>query len=99
MPAQPNLRYALGSTVAPGDRICSARKCGAGDGVYVRGGNIYASSVGKLNLVASGDTYAVTVEKIGNRLCADQRPRCSSTFPDCIIRLLSIAFAVAVASR
>ena len=67
MPAQPNLRYALGSTVAPGDRICSARKCGAGDGVYVRGGNIYASSVGKLNLVASGDTYAVTVVLDGGK--------------------------------
>ena len=67
MPAQPSLRYALGSTVAPGDRICSARKCGAGDGVYVRGGNIYASSVGKLNLVASGDTYAVTVVLDGGK--------------------------------
>ena len=67
MPAQPNLRYALGSTVAPGDRICSARKCGAGDGTYVRGGNIHASSVGKLNLVASGDTYAATVVLDGDK--------------------------------
>mmetsp|Transcript_15995 Transcript_15995/g.45912 ORF Transcript_15995/g.45912 Transcript_15995/m.45912 type:complete len:215 (-) Transcript_15995:708-1352(-) len=67
MSAQPNLRYAVGSTIAPGDRICSARKCGGGDGTYVRGGNIHASAVGKLNLVASGDAFVVTVVLDGEK--------------------------------
>mmetsp|Transcript_39630 Transcript_39630/g.81418 ORF Transcript_39630/g.81418 Transcript_39630/m.81418 type:complete len:268 (+) Transcript_39630:1049-1852(+) len=59
----PNLRHAVGSTVAPGDRICSARKCGAGEGTYVRGGNVHASAVGQLSVVPSnsGDRFVASV--------------------------------------
>ena len=74
MPVQPNLRYGIGSTVAPGDRICSARKCGAGDGTYIRGGNIHASAVGKLNLVPSGgDAFVVTVTLEGDKQYASSQ--------------------------
>lgn len=70
---QPNLRYAIGSTVAPGDRICSARKCGAGDGTYIRGGNVHASAVGKLNLVAAGDAFVATVALEGGKQYASSQ--------------------------
>lgn len=71
--SQPNLRYAIGSTVAPGDRLCSARKCGAGDGTYIRGGNVHASAVGKLNLMASGDTFVATVALEGSKQYASSQ--------------------------
>ena len=74
MPAtQPNLRYAIGSTVAPGDRICGARKCGAGDGTYIRGGNVHASAVGKLSLVADGDAFVAAVALEGGRQYASSQ--------------------------
>ena len=71
---QPKLRYAIGSTVAPGDRICSARKCGAGDGTYIRGGNVHASAVGKLSLVAAGDgAFVANVALEGDRQYASSQ--------------------------
>jgi exosome complex component CSL4 len=46
----PTLRYIVGSTVVPGDRLGNIRQCAPGAGTYVKGGNIYASLVGTLAL-------------------------------------------------
>mmetsp|Transcript_11914 Transcript_11914/g.18415 ORF Transcript_11914/g.18415 Transcript_11914/m.18415 type:complete len:235 (+) Transcript_11914:272-976(+) len=49
----PTLRFQIGSTVTPGDRIGSIREVSAGKGTYVRGGHVYASAVGTLTLQPS----------------------------------------------
>jgi len=49
----PKLRFEKGSKVAPGDRICAARKMHPGPGTYIRGGHIFSSVVGKLVLSTS----------------------------------------------
>jgi len=46
----PTLRFEIGSTVAPGDRIGNIRQILPGIGTYSKGGHIYASAVGKLTL-------------------------------------------------
>jgi exosome complex component CSL4 len=46
----PTLRFGIGSTVAPGDRIGSIRQIDPGVGTYSRGGHVYASAVGRLTL-------------------------------------------------
>jgi exosome complex component CSL4 len=46
----PTLRFALGSTVVPGDRLGTIRQVAPGSGTYVRGGQIYASIVGTLQV-------------------------------------------------
>lgn len=48
--ALPTLRYAIGSIVVPGDRIGTIREVSSGLGTYVKGGHIYASRVGTLDL-------------------------------------------------
>ena len=73
MPSLPRLRHAVGSTVAPGDRICSARKCDAGEGTYSRGGNIHASAVGRLSVVPSGERFVVTVVLAGGKQYASSQ--------------------------
>jgi exosome complex component CSL4 len=49
----PTLRFALGATVAPGDRLGTIRQASPGSGCYVRGGHIYASQVGSLSITSS----------------------------------------------
>lgn len=46
----PTLRYMLGSTVTPGDRLGTLRQVLPGPGTYVKGGHIYASATGKLQV-------------------------------------------------
>mmetsp|Transcript_27999 Transcript_27999/g.39366 ORF Transcript_27999/g.39366 Transcript_27999/m.39366 type:complete len:237 (-) Transcript_27999:192-902(-) len=50
MQSSPTLRFQIGSTVTPGDRIGSIREVSPGKGTYVRGGHVYASAVGTLTL-------------------------------------------------
>jgi len=53
---QPRLRYDVGSTVVPGDRIGSIMTgIRPGMGTYARGGHVYASLVGTLQLRAAAE--------------------------------------------
>ncbi len=49
-PLNNNLRYDVGSIVAPGDRLGSALEYQPGKGVYAKGGHIYASLVGRMKI-------------------------------------------------
>lgn len=49
-PSPPTLRFAVGSTVIPGDRLGSIRQVIPGPGTYVRSGNVCASLVGTLTV-------------------------------------------------
>lgn len=49
----PTLRFEVGSTVVPGDRVGSIRQVTPGIGTYSRGGHVYASAVGTLTLSSS----------------------------------------------
>jgi exosome complex component CSL4 len=51
MASVPGLRYEVGSTVVPGDRLATIRTVQSGIGTYVKAGNIYASLAGKLEVV------------------------------------------------
>jgi len=51
----PKMRLEIGSKVAPGDRICSARQVRPGAGTYIRSGHIFASAVGKLVVTSPND--------------------------------------------
>jgi exosome complex component CSL4 len=51
----PTLRYTIGSTVTPGDRLGTIRQVLPGTGTYVKGGQIYASVVGTLQVENKGD--------------------------------------------
>uniref|UniRef100_A0A7S1ZHK5 S1 motif domain-containing protein n=1 Tax=Trieres chinensis TaxID=1514140 RepID=A0A7S1ZHK5_TRICV len=73
-PSAPKLRYDPGTPVAPGDRIGGARRVASGPGTYVRGGNVYASSAGRLKLSSPGadgssasSNPTVSVELFGNK--------------------------------
>ena len=46
----PTLRFAEGSSVIPGDRLGTVRQVLPGVGTYVKGGNVYASVVGTLQV-------------------------------------------------
>ena len=47
----PKLRYGIGSTVVPGDRIANIRQCKPGDGTYANSnGHIYSCMVGSLTI-------------------------------------------------
>jgi exosome complex component CSL4 len=46
----PTLRYTIGSTVTPGDRLGTIRQVLPGIGTYVKGGQIYASVLGRLEV-------------------------------------------------
>ena len=66
----PSLRYAPGSTVAPGDRLGVVRQVSSGKGTHVRNGHIYASVVGVLGVTATttttnrGPSYVCSVESL-----------------------------------
>lgn len=65
--APPTLRYPIGDTVVPGDRIGSTRLVQAGPGTRVAGEQIYASLVGTLRLhVAEDDKYTCSVDSPSN---------------------------------
>ena len=49
------LRFDIGSTVAPGDRLGSLRDVKPGIGTYSRGAHVFASAVGALELDAEGE--------------------------------------------
>lgn len=51
----PILRYEIGSTVAPGDRLGSLRSVKSGIGTFVKGGNVYASLLGTLKLTENAE--------------------------------------------
>eukprot|EP00934_Nitzschia_sp_Nitz4_P006719 Nitzschia sp. Nitz4//scaffold311_size21207//12049//12609//NITZ4_008622-RA/size21207-processed-gene-0.55-mRNA-1//1//CDS//3329547386//6709//frame0 len=59
--ALPVLRYSEGSTVVPGDRLCTIEQAKGGRGTNVRQGHIYASLLGKLQLEvrSNGDSQVV----------------------------------------
>lgn len=59
MSALPTLRFEIGSVLAPGDRIASARHVSTGAGTYSRGGHVYSSSLGKLVWKAGDNTVCV----------------------------------------
>ena len=46
----PVLRFQIGSTVVPGDRLGTIRQVVPGKGTYVRGGHIYACFVGRMRV-------------------------------------------------
>ena len=46
----PALRYKVGSTVVPGDRLGTIRQVRSGSGTYVKGGHVYASLLGRLEV-------------------------------------------------
>lgn len=46
----PNLRYKVGSTVVPGDRLGNIRQVQAGPGTYITKGHVYACLMGLLTL-------------------------------------------------
>mmetsp|Transcript_30415 Transcript_30415/g.46040 ORF Transcript_30415/g.46040 Transcript_30415/m.46040 type:complete len:216 (-) Transcript_30415:203-850(-) len=52
------LRFEVGSTVTPGDRLGSLRHVSPGPGTYARGGHVFSCLVGKL-AVKENDTEAV----------------------------------------
>lgn len=53
--APPTLRFEIGSTVAPGDRLGNVKQIRPGIGTYLKRGHVYASAVGKLTLVHAAD--------------------------------------------
>lgn len=56
----PTLRFEIGITVAPGDRIGSIRQISPGVGTYSRGGHVYASAVGRLTLSEAAKEHGET---------------------------------------
>ena len=73
--AYPNLRYKVGSTVVPGDRIGNIRQVKAGDGTYIVKGHIYASLMGHLTVESveaagegeEGSTFQCSVKPRGKK--------------------------------
>jgi exosome complex component CSL4 len=55
----PTLRYEIGSTVCPGDRLGNVRQVQPGSGTYVSKGHIYASLVGALTVQPKSDDGAL----------------------------------------
>jgi exosome complex component CSL4 len=71
----PTLRFEIGSTVAPGDRIGNVRQITPGIGTYARGGHVYASAVGKLTVTPDdkASTPIVSVQLAGGRQYASTK--------------------------
>jgi exosome complex component CSL4 len=51
----PVLRYEIGSTVVPGDRVGNIRQVVPGKGTHVKGGHIYVSVVGSLQVTPASE--------------------------------------------
>jgi len=56
VPSMPTLRFQVGATVTPGDRLGSLRELKPGSGTYARGGHVFSCSVGKLVLLKNHKT-------------------------------------------
>ncbi|CAJ1952410.1 unnamed protein product [Cylindrotheca closterium] len=70
----PNLRYKVGSTVVPGDRIGNIRQVNAGPGTYISKGHIYSCLMGHLNVepleateAAAGPSFQCCVQPRGDK--------------------------------
>ena len=57
------LRFQVGATVTPGDRLGSLRSVTPGVGTYARGGHVFSSSVGKLELDDASKEVSVQSSK------------------------------------
>jgi len=62
--AMPTLRFAMGAKVVPGDRIGTVKQVFPGIGTYAKGGHVYASVLGHINLVTT--TTSTTSEEEQN---------------------------------
>jgi exosome complex component CSL4 len=69
---KPTLRFEIGSTVAPGDRIGSIRQISPGLGTYSRGGYVYASAVGRLTLAQASAKEQEEAETASLPICSVQ---------------------------
>jgi exosome complex component CSL4 len=58
----PTLRYPIGDTVVPGDRLGTIRQVQAGSGTHVQGGHVYATLVGTLHMAALDDAQKDTTD-------------------------------------
>jgi exosome complex component CSL4 len=71
------LRISLGSRVAPGDRIGSAKQLEPGQGCYRRGNHIFASAVGTLKIMDKtsnfANNYTVHIELENGRIYASSQ--------------------------
>lgn len=59
----PTLRFSIGSTVAPGDRLGNLRQVTPGEGTYARGGHVFSSLVGTLELSSNDDNACIVSAK------------------------------------
>jgi hypothetical protein len=66
----PTLRYELGSTVVPGDRVGNIRQVTAGTGTYVRGGQVYASMMGHLQVTPATKDEETKEDKSSPFVCS-----------------------------
>ncbi len=60
----PVLRYKKGSTVLPGDRLGTIRQVRPGVGTYIKGGHVYASLLGRLDVERLEDIMDTDDENI-----------------------------------
>jgi exosome complex component CSL4 len=70
----PTLRYTIGSTVTPGDRLGTIRQVLPGTGTYVKGGQIYASVVGELQVERKEAESTEGIAKVDVKLVATVQP-------------------------
>jgi exosome complex component CSL4 len=74
----PTLRFPIGDTVVPGDRLGTIRQVQAGSGTHVQGGHVYATLVGTLQVADNtADTAAVKPQQDDD----DDEAEASSTQP------------------
>lgn len=66
----PTLRYELGSTVVPGDRVGNIRQVTAGTGTYIKGGQIYASMVGRLQVTPAAKDEETKEDESSSFVCS-----------------------------
>lgn len=91
MPPSPNLRYPIGTTVTPGDRLALVATKNmtlfAGNGTYIRQGHLYASLLG--TVCANATTTAATTTATA-AAGAGQEEECSSRQENNISWIISI---------
>jgi exosome complex component CSL4 len=82
------LRYAERSKVVPGDRLGTIRHFVAGPGTYLKGGHIFASIVGQLELTRHEDKYRIDVHST-KPITSNQVLRVGSPVIGQVIRITS----------
>ena len=80
------LRFDLGATVAPGDRLVAARGWTPGPGTYLRQGYVYAATAGTLEESSSQQPKVLTVNP--NKLASLQVIRVGQVVLCRVVRLL-----------